>query len=265
MVCTGPAHGPGEEVRKGTPFVKPLGLDFIVTPDGQTLLVELQHGFGRRGLRRLFPEANRAFRRRYHALLRQRERNEALQQGMRRICGDKGRTYSLFSDYQPATLVMRRWNERTVRWLTELSSPLVLAKPPQGSCGRGIRVYDRLALLRAGSSALPQTRPLLLQQYVMSRPLVDHNGNHHVGCIRHVVLMDYDGRRLTVDHLPSYWRVAPAPYGSSVDEKSLTANVSRGAWAEALTAREQQAVQDVSDEICRRLVLLILGPEGATL
>jgi len=249
MVYAVPAHRPAGQAPAMTPFVKPLGLDFIVTAEGQTLLVELQHGFGRRGLRRLFPEANRAFRRRYRTLLQQRERNEPLQQGLRRICGDKGRTYRLFADYQPATLVMRRWNESTVRWLSELSSPLVLAKPPQGSCGRGIRVYDRQALLRAGQPALPATRPLLLQQYVMSRSLLDDEGRRHVGCIRHVVLMDHDGEQLTLDHLPSYWRVSPAPCGPTVDAESLTANISRGAFTAALTAREEQAVQEMSDEI----------------
>lgn len=243
-------------------FSKPVGLDFVITPEGKAYLIELQHGFGRRGLLQLFPLASRDYRKTFWGLRRELGKSPWIAEGIRRICGDKIETYKVFAAYQPASLVYWRWSPKVERWLESLAPDgIVLAKPPRGSCGRGIVVLSCEQLLQWRSDLQLKMVPVLLQEYVESRKLVDSKGQPHLGCIRHIVLMRSDSTRLSFIHLPSYWRVAPAPLGSedgSLDQEALTANISRGAYPREVSQQDTRLVQRLSEAICTELIQRIL-------
>lgn len=240
-----------------------MGLDFIITEQGEVVLVELQHGFGRRGLLSLFPLANRIFRKTHWHLRRQRGQHPWLAEQLRAICTDKIKTYRVFSDLQPSSFAYRRWGPGVERWLDGLRSELILAKPPRGSCGEGIEVFDRAAFGAARGALLSPgvVLPILLQEFVQSRLLLDGAGQPHVGCIRHIVLLHSDGARLSFIHLPSYWRVSPAAFVRGVDKEALTANISRGATPLGVNAEDTALVHTCSEAICARLLCHVLGLE----
>lgn len=249
-----------EEGRLPT-FVRPVGLDVIITPEGRAVLIELQHGFGRRGLVELYPEADRWYRRRLRAMKRDRGPCLAFATGLRFVCHDKVNTYRRFGAYQAPSFVYLRPSAEAARWAEGLSAELVLAKPPRGSNGRGIRVYERADVVaRALAGRLP--RPSLLQAFVPCKPLLDAEGLPHVGCIRHVVVIDSDGVRLSLIHMPSYWRVAPlplAPRSGRPNRPALTANIARGAYPVRLDADEAARVHDLAGRVVPELVAIILG------
>jgi hypothetical protein len=237
-------------------FVRSLGLDFIVTPEGRAVLIELQHGFGRLGLMQLFPGANRVLRQRARALLREHGVCFVLAGGLRAICRDKIVTYRHFADFQPPSCPYRGWSPRVERWLEGLEAEVILAKPPQESCGRGIKLFGRRAFLEArGAVAAPV--PALLQAFTPCRRLVDAEGRERVGCIRHIVVIVSDGEKLGFVHMPSYWRVGPRPRVWSVDapdREALTANISRGATPAPVDEADDVAVRRVTEEVCTHLV-----------
>jgi hypothetical protein len=245
-------------------FSKPVGLDFVITPEGEAYLIELQHGFGRRGLLQLFPLASRDYRKTFWRLRRELGKSPWIAEGIRRICGDKIETYKVFAPYQPASLVYWRWSPKVERWLESLApDAIVLAKPPRGSCGRGIVVLNREQLLQWRSEVQLKLVPVLLQEYIESRMLVDSKGQPHLGCIRHIVLMRSDSTRLSFIHLPSYWRVAPEPFvspseGHPPDQEALTANISRGAYPQKVSQQDARLVQRLSETICAELIQRIL-------
>jgi hypothetical protein len=253
-----------------------VGLDFIITPesdpdpDGRVVLVELQLGFGRLGLYRLFPRANRLFRKTSWYLRHESGRLPWLTWRLRRICNDKIKTYRVFSDLQPESLAYRGWDEGVERWLAGLEERFVLIKPPRGSCGEGIEVFEREALLRSAGALIPPglALPLLLQAFVQSRILHDDAGRPHVGCIRHIVIVHSDGQRLGFIHMPAYWRVSPAALAREADgaveadKEALTANISRGAAAVEVEPREGERVRRLSEEICARLICRVLELDG---
>jgi hypothetical protein len=245
-------------------FSRPLGLDFIITPKGQTVLVELQHGFGRTGLLTLFPLANRIYRKTHWHLRRQRGQHPWLTEQLRRICSDKIKTYKLFGSYQPPSYAYERWSPKVERWLSSLDADYILSKPPRGSCGEGIEVHERLAFLEARGGLLsPMTPlPILLQAFVQPRLLLDDARQTHVGCIRHIVLLSCDGQRLSVVHLPSYWRVSPAPFIDAADKDALTANISRGALPQEVDDGDSDLVRGVAETICTQLLCHILELES---
>lgn len=234
-------------------FSRPLGLDFIITDRGQAVLIELQHGFGRKGLMKLFPAASRLYRKSFWQLRRDYGRNLWVAEGMRRICGDKSTTYKYFARYQPSSMVFRGAGPKLERWLDSLDSPFILAKPLRGSCGRGIIALDRCAF-RQSVGAVGLNHGMLLQEYVESRPLFDDQGRFHVGCIRHIVLLHSQGRCLSFTHLPPYWRVSPEPFVPHPDTEALTANISRGASAVCVSENDSQRVRDLTEQICRELI-----------
>jgi len=244
-------------------FSRPLGLDFIITPQGQVVLVELQHGFGRLGLLELFPLANRIYRKIHWHLRRQRGRHPWLTEQLRRICSDKIKTYKRFERFQPPSYAYERWSERVERWLEGLNADYILSKPPRGSCGEGIEIFERRAFLAARGGLLSPmtTLPILLQAFVQPRLLLDDDGGTHVGCIRHIVLLSCDGQRLSVIHLPSYWRVSPAPFVDAADRDALIANISRGALPQEVDQADSALVHDVAETICARLLCQILELE----
>ena len=239
-------------------FSRSLGLDVIITRAGRPLLIELQHGFGRRGLLELFPEASRRYRQTYWRLRRENGRSLFVAEEIRRICSDKIVTYRSFAAYQPASFAFSRWGPEVEAWLDTLSAPLVLSKPPRGSCGRGILVLEREALRRAGGALPLGTPPVLLQEFVRSRPLLDEAGREHLGCIRHIVVLHSDGRRLGLVHMPSYWRVASAPLEGGTRE-ALTANISQGAYPLRVSAADRELVRGLAEEVIEELVRLVLG------
>ena len=53
------------------PFSKPIGLDFIITPEREVYLVELQHGFGRKGFLHLWPALAKHYRKTHWRLRRE--------------------------------------------------------------------------------------------------------------------------------------------------------------------------------------------------
>lgn len=254
------APGGVKDERGNLPsFSKPVGLDFIITPGGEAYLIELQHGFGRRGLLELFPLASRDYRKTFWHLRRQLGKSPWIAEGIRRICGDKIETYKAFAPYQPSSLVYWRWSSKVERWLEGLPNGIVLAKPPRGSCGKGIIVLSREQLLQWKSNVQLKILPVLLQEYIESRELMDPTGRPHLGCIRHIVLMRSDSTRLGFIHLPSYWRVAPAPYEpKDLDQEALTANISRGAYPQEVSLRDTLLVRQLSEAICTELIRRIL-------
>ena len=239
-------------------FARPLGLDFIVTLQGDVVLIELQHGFGRRGLLELFPHAGIAYRKTFWRLRRQWGRNPRVGDGMREVCRDKIKTYRLFSRYQPSSHVFRKWNSSVERWLETLCSTYVLAKPPRGSCGEGILVLERQALLR-GTDKPTIRGPMLLQEFVESRRLIDPEGKPRLGCIRHIVMLASDGARLSFVHLPSYWRVAPVALTPEPDREALTANISRGARPYPVEEPDERSVRATARRIATELVRHVLN------
>ena len=242
-------------------FFKPIGLDFIVTPKGRVVLVELNHGFGRRGLMALYPEVSRHYRKSYWQLRRDHGKSMEIIEGVREICSNKYSTYQLLSRFQPASLVFRVWNPKVERWLESLESDYILAKPFRGCCGEGILVLDRREFIRArGEVELGHAN--LLQEYVESRMLPGDDGQPHIGCIRHIMMIISDGQQLRFVHMPSYWRVSPAPFSDQDHKEGMTANLSRGATPLAVTEEDAVKVRAQADQVCTQLVEHILGIEG---
>ena len=256
-------HGFGPAREPGTlpSFFKPIGLDFIVTPEGKVVLVELNHGFGRRGLMALFPEVSKAYRRSYWQLRREFGKSMEIIEGLREICSNKFCTYELLSRFQPSSLVYRVYNQVVERWLDSLESDYILAKPFRGCCGEGILVLDRQEFMRAAGD-VPLGRANLLQEYVASRLLPGDDGQQHIGCIRHIMMIISDGEQLRFTHMPSYWRVSPTPFADHADKEALTANISRGAFPLAVDEEDSVKVRAQADEVCTILTEHILGLEG---
>jgi hypothetical protein len=247
-----------EPVRGRLPsFARPLGVDVIITEDGRLYLIELQHGFGRQGLLKLFPHENRAYRKTYWRLRRERGGCAFVTEELRRICNDKICTYQHLARHQPSSFAYTGWGPEVERWLDGLESELVLAKPPRGSCGEGIQVLERHALRSACTLAADGV--MLLQEFVRSRPLLDVDGAAHVGCIRHIVLLDSDGGSLTFLHLPAYWRVSPLPLARGAEAGALTANISRGAYPVPVDAGEAEVVRALAERVIGELIEVILG------
>jgi hypothetical protein len=238
-------------------FAKSLGMDFIITPESGIILLELQLGFGRRGLRMLFPFAGRTYRRTYHSLLHHTGRSYEVSRRLRPICSNKINTYKAIPQFQPSSFVYRGWTLRLEHWLDSLDSELVIAKPPCGVCGRGIRVLPREGFLR-DPEAFKLEKPMILQQFIESRRIDDDGGRPHVGCIRHVSIMHSDTHALDFIHLPSYWRVAPTPFVGISEREGLTANISRGAYPVALTGDEGEMVRAKTEEIGLTVIRQVL-------
>jgi len=248
---------PGEDAPSR--FSKALGLDLIVTPDDRTVLIELQSGFGRRGLLEQFPEQAGLYRKTYWDLRRRYGIDPTLIDGVCRIASNKILTYELLSSYQPPSLAAHRWTAAVRRWLEGLRSDFVLSKPPRGSCGKGIRVFDRKELLRTRRLET-QGRWKLLQEFVESRHFPDEKGRAHLGCIRHIVMLRSDGNSLSFLHAPSYWRVSPTPFEHRPDAEALTANISRGAYPRPVSEKDAVGIREMSERVSRRLVEHVLGP-----
>jgi len=210
-------------------FVKSVGFDIIITNEGRAVLIELQHFFGRRGLIKLFPDANRIFRSNFKNLREEFGFNLAIRRKMRKICRDKVNTYELFSDYQPSSFIYRKWTPAVHRWIEGLNSSFVLAKPPHGSCGKGILVFKRNSL-RNKIETIPSGHIYLLQEHISSKSLTDNSGKIHAGCIRHIAILHSDGNSLNFIHTPSYWRVSPVHVGHESYQEAFIANISRGAY-----------------------------------
>jgi hypothetical protein len=239
-------------------FARPLGVDVIIDAEGRSYLIELQHGFGRRGLIELFPAENRLYRKTYWRLRRELGSSPRITEGMRRVCGDKTRTLALLARHQPASFVHRGDGAALRTWLASLETDFVLAKPPRGSCGVGILVLDRRELLATREPpALGEA--ILLQAFVRSRPIPGPDGQARVGCIRHVVLLTSDGERLHALHLPSYWRVSPEPFVPRADKDALTANISRGAFPVPVAPDDEARVAALSEVVTRELVAELAG------
>lgn len=264
--CRYRAHDPCPvDIQSGLPiFARPLGLDIIITPEGKGELVELQHGFGRQGLIKLFPKVNRAYRRRRRALGRAFGTCFEVMARFRELCNDKIQTYRYFARFQPSSYPYQRWTPKVEGWLDGLTSEVILAKPPRGSCGKGIRVLQRQAF-REAAGAIRFDGPTLLQELVECRPLYDDDGEPHAGCIRHIVLLVSDGECLNFLHLPSYWRVspvarvAPTDLQEAPDANALIANISRGAFPIRVSDDDEDIVIKLSEEICSELIQIVLG------
>ena len=239
-------------------FSKPMGLDWIITEQGRVYLVELQHGFGRKGFMHLWPKLAKHYRKTHWRLRRELGKCWEVSEGLRLICHDKIQTYKRFPGLQPRSFVYKRWGHRVEAWLEQLDCEFLLAKPPLGSCGEGILVLERAAFLKSAGS-VELGRANLLQEYVESRLLPDPDGGGgHVGCIRHIVILMSDGEHLTFRHLPPYWRVAPQPLVRDAGSGTLTANISRGAFALPVSDADTALVRPLAEEICAAMMREIL-------
>ena len=246
-------------------FSKPMGLDFIITEQGRIYLVELQHGFGRKGFLHLWPALAKHYRKTHWRLRRELGKCWDVSEGLRRICHDKIQTYKRFPDIQPRSFVYRRWGPKVEAWLRELECEFILAKPPLGSCGKGILSLNRLAFLKSAGS-VELGRANLLQEYIESRLLPGSDGSGgHVGCIRHIMILMSDGEDLTFTHLPPYWRVAPHALVRDADSGTLTANISRGATSLPVSEADAALVRPMAEQICATMIREILDlPDLAT-
>jgi len=238
-------------------FVKSTGMDFIITPEGEAYLIEIQYGFGRRGLRRLYRPAAHRYRRIYHPLLRRYEGSTKLLAGMRPLSNDKISTYKAMPQFQPSSCPYYGWSPEIARWLERVPSELVVAKPPKGTCGQGIVVLPRDDFLR-DHTAFRLDRPMLLQEFIESRKLPDAEGEDHVGCIRHIMILYCDTRALGLIHFPSYWRVSPSPFVGLEQREGLTANISRGAYPEALVDEEVRPVRRMAEQVALTAIRRVL-------
>ena len=243
-------------------FSKPMGLDWIITEQGRVYLVELQHGFGRKGLLHLWPKLAKHYRKTHWRLRRELGKCWEVTEGLRLICHDKITTYKHFPGHQPRSFVYKRWGPKVETWLEGLDCEFLLAKPPLGSCGEGILVLNREAFLRS-AGAVQLGRANLLQEYIESRLLPDPlGGGGHVGCIRHIVILMSDGEHLTFMHLPPYWRVAPDALVRDAESGTLTANISRGAFALPVSEADTNLVRPLAEQICAAMIREILALPG---
>jgi len=238
-------------------FSKPMGFDFIITPENRVILIELQHGFGRKGLLELFPMSNKIYRRTVKRLLKDFGNSTFLSNGLRKICKDKIITHNLFSDYQPSGITYNGWSDRVASWLERSRSEYILLKPPRLSCGKGIRVYKRLNFIKDKPS-IPISHTYLLQEYIKSKILPDRFNRPHLGCIRHIAILYSDSEKLSFIHLPSYWRVSPSPFETNPKRDAFTANISNGAYPEKLSEQDINLVQRKTEEIGRHLITKVL-------
>ena len=90
-------------------FVKPLGLDLIVRPGGEVVLIELQHHFGRSGLLHLYPAASAPYRKKVRHLRRRFGTAPELNFRLQKICASKIATYRALARHQPSSLIYQRW------------------------------------------------------------------------------------------------------------------------------------------------------------
>jgi hypothetical protein len=235
-----------------------MGLDFIVRPDGTVVLVELQHHFGRSGLLRLFSPAGQRHRQITRRLRGLYGTSPAFFDALRKVCSSKILTYRLLPHFQPSSFVYYRWGRRVESWLEGLAGDYVLLKPPRGSCGRGILVF-RKEDFRRDSSTLTLSSSVLLQEYAESRHLLDESGRPHMGCIRHIVHVYSDSSSLGFIHLPSYWRVADAPFDGQPPRMAFTANISTGAYPLPVEGAEAGAIRETAEKVVIELVGKILN------
>jgi hypothetical protein len=233
-------------------FAKSIGFDFIIRPDGSPLLIELQHHFGRSGMMRLYPEVSRSHRKITRLLRDEFGTCRIYGEALRRVCASKIETWRALPQWQPRTFVYQGWGPRTEAWLRKTGSDYIIFKPPRGSCGRGITVHRRRDL-KAGVVSHPLSGPMMLQEYVASRPILDERRRPHVGCIRHIAHVFTAGSDLGFIHLPSYWRVAPRPLSESPEKLAFTANISSGARPVPLSAAETVTVRRAAEGVALSL------------
>ncbi len=248
-----------EEIKGYLPgFCKPLGLDFIITEENKVLFIEMQHGFGRKGLMELFPNAKFVYRKTLGNMRREYGKSLYVSKRMREICNDKITTYNHFPHYQPSSFVYKSNKLPQLKeWLSTLDSDYVLAKPPRGCCGEGILVLKRNELQNADDS-LNLGSANLLQEYIPSKKLYGSDGKPHIGCIRHIILLHSDGETMGFAHFPSYWRVSPSPYGKNADRESFTANISRGAYPIEVNKKDTALLRPFAEQICKEFICQIL-------
>lgn len=248
-------------------FVKHFGLDFIITDDPQIYLIELQHRFGRLGLQILYPRAWQIHRKQYRILVRDAGPCRQLLSGIRKICRNKIETYRLFREYQPESFIFNGWRSARLRkWVDSLTSDYILSKPPLGTCGQGILLFERERFLEDGPKRIIGG-PVLLQEYIFSKRYQTRGleTDYSVGCIRHVCMMRCDGKGLKLLHLPSYWRVAPLPFTRRISEDTLVANISRGAFPVEVAPEDMQLIHDTTNRIACELVTKIFGARAVPL
>lgn len=238
-------------------FAKSIGLDLIVRPDGTVVLIELQHHFGRSGLLHLFSPAGRKHREITRRLRGLYGTSPAFFNSLRKVCSNKILTYRLLPHFQPSSFVYYQWGRRVESWLEGLPSDHLLLKPPRGGCGRGILLF-RKEDFRRGSASLTLSSSVLLQEYAESRHLLDEGGRPHMGCIRHIVHVYSDSSSLGFIHLPSYWRVAAAPFDGRPPRTAFTANISTGAYPLPVEGAEAGAVREAAERVVLELVAKIL-------
>lgn len=239
-------------------FAKSIGLDLIVRPGGEVVLIELQSHFGRTGLLTLFQTAGKRHRETTRRLRNSYGTSPDLFKSLRRICSSKILTWRHLGRFQPSSYVYSRLGRGTLSWLEGLQGEYVLFKPPRGSCGRGILVFRREEL-PGRMDSITLTSSVLLQEYAESRHLLDDAGRPHMGCIRHIVHVFGDASSIGFVHLPSYWRVAAAPFEGSPPRGAFTANISTGAYPLPVEGAEAQSVRDTSEEILRELMEPLLA------
>jgi hypothetical protein len=210
---------------------------------------------------RLYPSASGRHRK-FTRQLRARYGTSSFLYGrLKRICSNKIETYRCLAPHQPSSLPCHRWTSSIGDWAAGLRGDYLLIKPPRGSCGRGILVIPRRDFGRH-SIPRPLTGPLLLQEYIESKRLIDGEGRPHLGCIRHIAHLYSDGRSLGFIHLPPYWRVAPAPFSREPVREAFTANISGGAFPFPVEDADGSRVRSAAEEIVLDLMRYIFEGEG---
>lgn len=224
-------------------FFVPLGFDFIIKDNGRVVLIELQFPFGTAGMQKLVSEMKNHFLPGYWPLRLTRKMNPEIGRTIHDIAWNKYKTYKLFKDIQPETILIGKEPLENIR------SDIVLVKPLCLSRGREV-----LPLLK--ESFLNQAHKLngkIAQEFVKSAEIVPGR----IGCLRHILGIYSSGFELNVLHIPPYWRIAPAEFVGSPNVDSIVANLYKGADCHPVEEPHLETIEKTSNTICKRLLLAV--------
>ena len=224
-------------------WMQQLGLDWIITEEKRLYLIEIQHGFGLSGLKKILPAALDTFNKTRRVLGGKLGTNARVEAELRAIADDKMWSYKASPSKCPSSILYQGYTVEISDWAAELESDTVIAKPLHLSRGRGIRAIPTSVLIEDPRLA-NLTAPMILQEFVRSRLFPDDEGRPHIASIRHAMVLVMDRTGLGFIHTPSYWRVAARPF-----PQERIANISRGAKPQPLDDDEQQVVWDASEEV----------------
>lgn len=231
-------------------FHVPISLDIIITPNRDKHLIELNQIFGKIGLHQIVKHFHKTYfrlgfelRRKYNSSKFNPKSTAVLN-----ITRDKRITYKHLHEYQPETIVYSNKRD-ALNWAK--NKKIIVAKPPCGSCSRGVVVLRSEKLENFLSDKAPNS--ILLQDFVESKKQ-EMGGEEYVGCIRHVAIAcSFDFHNLDIFHFPSYWRLANYPFNHG-KQQSFIASVTNGSKVVPLSDEDQYEVIEYTNEILKKLL-----------